>query len=115
MKERAWTIYASGDTAAFERVKPVLAVFADNVPFVGKVGNGTKMKFLANHLVAILNVASAESLTCIGPRLIVLLRKAVRLPPGVAHAAPCPATMGQWRCTMALRKVANDFLNDWIG
>jgi 3-hydroxyisobutyrate dehydrogenase-like beta-hydroxyacid dehydrogenase len=63
MKERAWTIYASGDDKAFKRVKPVLAVFADNVPHVGAFGNGTRMKFLANHLVAILNVASDESLT----------------------------------------------------
>jgi 3-hydroxyisobutyrate dehydrogenase-like beta-hydroxyacid dehydrogenase len=63
MKERAWTIYVSGDEKALKKVSPMLAVFADNVPYVGVFGNGTRMKFLANHLAAILNVASAESLT----------------------------------------------------
>jgi L-threonate 2-dehydrogenase len=62
LKERTWTIFASGPKAACARVQPVLAVLADNVPYVGAYGNGTRMKFVANHLVAILNVASAETL-----------------------------------------------------
>jgi 3-hydroxyisobutyrate dehydrogenase-like beta-hydroxyacid dehydrogenase len=62
LKERTWTIFASGAKAACARVKPVLGVLADNVPYVGSYGNGTRMKFVANHLVAILNVASAEAL-----------------------------------------------------
>ena len=62
LKERTWTIFASGAKAACARVQPVLAVLADNVPYVGTYGNGTRMKFVANHLVAILNVASAETL-----------------------------------------------------
>ena len=62
LKERTWTIFASGARAACTRVQPVLAVLADNVPYVGTYGNGTRMKFVANHLVAILNVASAEAL-----------------------------------------------------
>ncbi len=61
MKERAWTIFASGPRPAFNRVRTMLAVFSDNVPYVGPYGNGTKMKFAANHLVAIYNVATAES------------------------------------------------------
>ncbi len=61
IKERAWTVFCSGDTAAYEKVKPVLQVFTDKVPHVGAFGNGTKMKFAANHLVAIYNVACAES------------------------------------------------------
>ena len=61
MKERAWTVFCSGDRAAYERVKPMLQVFTDNVPHVGAFGNGMKMKFAANHLVAIYNVACAES------------------------------------------------------
>jgi 3-hydroxyisobutyrate dehydrogenase-like beta-hydroxyacid dehydrogenase len=63
MKERAWTIFASGDERAYRRVRPILKVFADNIPYVGAFGNGSKMKFIANHLVAILNVASAETIT----------------------------------------------------
>ena len=61
MKERAWTVFASGSKPAFQRVEAILRVFTDNVPFVGAFGNGTKMKFAANHLVAIYNVAYAES------------------------------------------------------
>ncbi|MBA2962303.1 MULTISPECIES: NAD(P)-binding domain-containing protein [Ramlibacter] len=61
MKEGAWTIYCSGAEPSYERARPLLQVFTQMVPFVGAYGNGTKMKFAANHLVAILNVACAES------------------------------------------------------
>jgi putative dehydrogenase len=63
LKERAWTIFASGDKRAYARVRPVLDALSDNVRHVGGYGNGMKMKLAANHLVAILNVASAETLT----------------------------------------------------
>ena len=63
LKERLWTVFASGDRRACARVRPVLEVFTDNIPYVGAYGNGSKMKFVANHLVAILNVASAEAIT----------------------------------------------------
>jgi 3-hydroxyisobutyrate dehydrogenase-like beta-hydroxyacid dehydrogenase len=63
MKERAWTVFCSGSKASYKRVETVLKVFTDNVPYVGAYGNGTKMKFAANHLVAIYNVACAESVT----------------------------------------------------
>jgi 3-hydroxyisobutyrate dehydrogenase-like beta-hydroxyacid dehydrogenase len=62
LKQRTWTIFISGEKRACDRVKPALRVLADNLPYVGAYGNGTKMKFIANHLVAILNVASAEAL-----------------------------------------------------
>ncbi len=63
IKERAWTVFVSGTQAAYKKVRPVLQVFTDNVPYVGPYGSGTKMKFAANHLVAIYNVAYAESVT----------------------------------------------------
>ena len=63
IKERAWTFFVSGKEVAFRKVLPVLQVFTDKVSFVGPYGNGTKMKFAANHLVAIYNVAYAESVT----------------------------------------------------
>ena len=63
LKEGAWTIFASGSEAAFRRVEPILKVFTSKVPHVGAYGNGTRMKYAANHLVAILNVATAESIT----------------------------------------------------
>jgi 3-hydroxyisobutyrate dehydrogenase-like beta-hydroxyacid dehydrogenase len=63
IKERAWTFFVSGKETAYRKVLPVLQVFTDKVSFVGPYGNGTKMKFAANHLVAIYNVAYAESVT----------------------------------------------------
>ncbi|MSQ19820.1 MAG: NAD(P)-dependent oxidoreductase [Betaproteobacteria bacterium] len=63
LSERTWSIYVSGPTAACERVDPVLAVFTDLRPYVGSFGDGTKMKFIANHLVAIYNVAYGETMT----------------------------------------------------
>jgi L-threonate 2-dehydrogenase len=63
MKERAWTVFASGSKKGYKRAEPLFKVFTDNVPYVGAYGNGTKMKFSANHLVAIYNVACAESVT----------------------------------------------------
>ncbi len=63
LKERAWTIYASGERAAYDQVLGILHAFTDQVPYLGDYGNGTKMKFAANHLVAIYNVAYAESVT----------------------------------------------------
>jgi 3-hydroxyisobutyrate dehydrogenase-like beta-hydroxyacid dehydrogenase len=63
MKEGSWTIFVSGKAAACKRAKPVLEVFTRNAPYVGAFGNGTKMKFIANHLVAIYNVAVGESMT----------------------------------------------------
>lgn len=63
MKEGAWTIFVSGSAAASKRARPVLEVFTRNAPYVGAFGNGSKMKFIANHLVAIYNVAVGESIT----------------------------------------------------
>jgi putative dehydrogenase len=63
MKQGAWTIFASGSRAAFKRASPILNVFTRNVPYVGRFGNGTRMKYVANHLVAIYNVAAAEAIT----------------------------------------------------
>jgi putative dehydrogenase len=60
LKDRAWTIFCSGPEAAHAQVQPLLRVFTDNIPHVGAFGNGTRMKFAANHLVAIYNVACAE-------------------------------------------------------
>jgi putative dehydrogenase len=63
MKEGAWTIFVSGNAAACKAVRPIFEVFTRNAPYVGAFGNGSKMKFIANHLVAIYNVAVGESLT----------------------------------------------------
>lgn len=55
-------VYASGDAAAFERVRPVLADFSRRQVHLGRFGNGSVMKFIANLLVNIHNVAAAEAL-----------------------------------------------------
>jgi putative dehydrogenase len=61
MKDRAWTIYVSGPKGACKKVAPIFQAFTDMAPYIGDVGSGTKLKFAANHLVAIYNVAYAES------------------------------------------------------
>jgi L-threonate 2-dehydrogenase len=55
-------IYASGDTKAIARVKPMFAGFSRKTYDVGAFGNGSRMKYVANLLVAINNVASAEAM-----------------------------------------------------
>ena len=55
-------VYASGDSAAIRRLEPAFLGFARKVFDLGAYGNGSKMKFVANHLVAIHNVAAAEAM-----------------------------------------------------
>ena len=55
-------IYASGDKAMYEHCVPVFENFARSNFFLGEFGQGIKMKFVANLLVAIHNVATAEAL-----------------------------------------------------
>lgn len=61
MKDRAWTIFVSGNEKICKKMKPIFQCLSDNFPHVGEYGNGLKMKMIANHLVAIYNVACAES------------------------------------------------------
>jgi 3-hydroxyisobutyrate dehydrogenase/2-hydroxy-3-oxopropionate reductase len=63
LKDRDWMIFASGERRACVRVRPLLRVFTDQIPYVGDFGSGMRMKLVANHLVAILNVASGEAIT----------------------------------------------------
>jgi 3-hydroxyisobutyrate dehydrogenase-like beta-hydroxyacid dehydrogenase len=55
-------VYASGQRAAYRRCVPVFEGFARTHFFLGPFGAGSKMKFLANLLVAIHNVSAAEAL-----------------------------------------------------
>src|SRR3954470_13813152 len=63
LKDRDWMIFASGERGACARVRSLLRVFTDQIPYVGNFGSGMRMKLVANHLVAILNVASGEAIT----------------------------------------------------
>jgi putative dehydrogenase len=55
-------VYASGDRAAIRRLRPLFAGFARAAHDLGALGNGSRMKYVANLLVAINNVAAAEAM-----------------------------------------------------
>jgi len=55
-------VYGSGDAAAYRSIAHVLEGFSRVNYYVGPFGNGSKMKFAANLLVAIHNVAGAEAM-----------------------------------------------------
>jgi putative dehydrogenase len=73
---RDLVVYASGDSAAIARCTPLFADFAKQSADLGVFGNGSRMKFVANHLVAIHNVATAEAMILaeragLDPKLVV--------------------------------------------
>jgi 3-hydroxyisobutyrate dehydrogenase-like beta-hydroxyacid dehydrogenase len=55
-------VYASGDKKTIARLKPMFLGFSRAVHDLGEFGNGSRMKYVANLLVAIHNVASAEAM-----------------------------------------------------
>jgi len=61
-KTRDLVIYASGDRKSVAKVKPMFAAFSRKLYDVGEFGNGSRMKYVANLLVAINNVAAAEAM-----------------------------------------------------
>jgi L-threonate 2-dehydrogenase len=61
-KNRDLVVYASGDSDAIAKCMGLFADFAKQSADLGKYGNGSRMKFVANHLVAIHNVATAEAM-----------------------------------------------------
>jgi L-threonate 2-dehydrogenase len=61
-KLRDLVVYASGDTEAIAQCMGLFGDFAKQSADLGRYGNGSKMKFVANLLVAINNVATAEAL-----------------------------------------------------
>ncbi len=61
-KTKDLVVYASGGAAEIKKLRPIFAAFTRAVYDVGAFGNGSRMKYVANHLVAIHNVASAEAM-----------------------------------------------------
>jgi putative dehydrogenase len=61
-KTKDLVIYASGGAAEIKKLRPLFADFTRAVHDLGEFGNGSRMKYVANLLVAIHNVASAEAL-----------------------------------------------------
>lgn len=54
-------VYASGDKAAYDRCLPVFEGFSRAPHYLGPFGNGSKMKYVANLLVAIHTAAAGEA------------------------------------------------------
>jgi L-threonate 2-dehydrogenase len=61
-KVRDLIVYASGDSKAIAACTGLFADFAKQSADLGRYGNGSRMKFVANLLVAINNVAAAEAM-----------------------------------------------------
>jgi 3-hydroxyisobutyrate dehydrogenase-like beta-hydroxyacid dehydrogenase len=59
--ERDVLVYGSGPKDAYERCLPVFRGFSRAPHYVGPFGNGSKMKYVANLLVAIHTVAAGEA------------------------------------------------------
>ncbi len=55
-------VYASGDKKTIAKLKPLFGAFSRAAYDVGAFGNGSRMKYIANLLVTIHNVASAEAM-----------------------------------------------------
>jgi L-threonate 2-dehydrogenase len=55
-------IYASGESEEIGRLRPFFGAFSRAMHDVGAYGNGSRMKYVANLLVAIHNVAAAEAM-----------------------------------------------------
>lgn len=62
---RDLSLYASGERQDFLQAEPFLHAFARHVVHVGAFGAGTHLKFAANLLVAIHNVAAAEAMSLV--------------------------------------------------
>jgi putative dehydrogenase len=114
---RDLVVYASGDSATVAGQMPLFGDFARAAHDIGVFGNGSRMKFVANLLVAIHNIAAAEAMVLanaagLDPDLVVELAGAgagasrmfdMRAP---MMAARCytPATMrvSTWQKDMAI-------------
>jgi L-threonate 2-dehydrogenase len=75
-KNRDLVVYASGNDEAIAQCAGLFSDFAKQSADLGRFGNGSRMKFIANHLVAINNVATAEAMILaqragLDPRMVV--------------------------------------------
>ncbi|CAN7772480.1 NAD(P)-dependent oxidoreductase [Cupriavidus necator] len=58
---RKGVVFASGEQATCERVRPFLTALGTAVVYAGEFGAGSKLKFVANTLVAVHTAAAAEA------------------------------------------------------
>jgi 3-hydroxyisobutyrate dehydrogenase-like beta-hydroxyacid dehydrogenase len=61
-KTRDLVVYASGDERHFQACRPAFSGFARASHYVGAFGNASKVKFVANLLVAVHTAAAAEAM-----------------------------------------------------
>jgi L-threonate 2-dehydrogenase len=116
-RRRDLVVYASGDGASIARCAELFADFAKQSADLGAFGNGSRMKFVANHLVAIHNVAAAEAMILaqragLDPKLVVEMigpgaggsRMFQMRAPMMAEGVYQPATMkvSTWKKDMAI-------------
>jgi putative dehydrogenase len=60
-RDATLVVLASGSEDAFEMANPVFDSIGRSTHYLGEFGNGSKMKFIANLLVAVHNLATAEA------------------------------------------------------
>jgi 3-hydroxyisobutyrate dehydrogenase-like beta-hydroxyacid dehydrogenase len=80
-KAKDLAIYASGERQSIRKLRPLFAAFSRTAHDLGAFGNGSRMKYIANLLVAINNVASAEAMVMglkagLDPRTVLEMVKA---------------------------------------
>jgi 3-hydroxyisobutyrate dehydrogenase-like beta-hydroxyacid dehydrogenase len=61
-KTKDIVVYASGGATEIKKLRPLFGAFSRAVHDLGEFGNGSRMKYVANLLVAIHNVATAEAM-----------------------------------------------------
>lgn len=54
-------VFASGSREGFEKARPVFDAIGRSTHYLGEFGNGSKMKYIANLLVAVHGLAAAEA------------------------------------------------------
>lgn len=54
-------VFASGSRRGFEQAQPVFDAIGRSAHYLGEFGNGSKMKYIANLLVAVHSLATAEA------------------------------------------------------
>jgi 3-hydroxyisobutyrate dehydrogenase-like beta-hydroxyacid dehydrogenase len=60
-KTKDLVVFASGEKSGFDKAKAIFPGFSRSHYYLGAFGNGSRMKFVANLLVAIHNVSAAEA------------------------------------------------------
>lgn len=60
-EDASLVVMASGSRQGFERAQPVFEAIGRAAHYLGEFGNGSRMKFIANLLVAVHNLATAEA------------------------------------------------------